>query len=431
MFANCLQIFPFLCSMRKPNTDIYLDTRRPKKDGRYPVKLRVTFDRKTQYFPLNFNFTEAEFETVWKSEKPRGENKEIRNKLYGEEERAMDIIENMTVFSFQAFEKKFLGPAYAKGDIFAKYDQYIAELEKNDQIGTASVYRVSKKSIFRFLSEKYGIQTESFHFTQINEALLQEYENYIINEREGTYSTVGINLRPLRTLFNMAREEGDIPADYYPFGKRKYQIPAAVNNKRPLDGQQMKILLNAEADPYEVKARDFWFFSYMCNGINMKDIAEMKFGINLQDDQIVFFREKTKRTNKTNLKPIIVPLVEDSKIIIEKYQNSDSRKGQYVFPILESGMNSLEKKKAVQNFTRFVNQHIKKLGKKTGVGENISTYWARHSFSNMLLNNGAGVEFISESIGHSNVKTTAIYLSGFAAEKKKEFANKLMEFNKK
>ena len=414
--------------MRKPTTEIYLDTRRAKKDGRYPVKLRVTFERKTQYFPLNFNFTEADFNTIWKSQKPRGEAKELRNKLYDQEERAMNIIEDLTVFSFQVFEKKFLGPEYAKGDIFAKYDQYIAELENNDQVGTASVYRTSKRSIYKFLSKYHGIQTESFHFTQINDSLLQEYENYILNERKGTYSTVGFNLRPLRTLFNMAREEGDIPAEHYPFGKRKYQIPAAVNNKRPLEGHELKTLLFTEADTFEEKARDFWFLSYLCNGINMKDIAEMKFGVNLLDDQIVFFREKTKRTNKTNLKPIIVPLVEHSKMIIFKYKNLDNRKGAYVFPILETGMNAVEKQKAVQNFTRFVNQHIKKLAEKAELGKDISTYWARHTFANAMLNNGASPAMISESIGHSNVKTTANYLSGFVEEKKKEMANKLMNF---
>ena len=35
---------------------------------------------------------------------------------------------------------------------------------------------------------------------------------------------------------------------------------------------------------------------------------------------------------------------------------------------------------------------------------------------------------ISESVGHSNSKTTEIYLSGFKVAKKKEFANKLMDF---
>ncbi|MEZ5013668.1 MAG: site-specific integrase [Chitinophagales bacterium] len=416
--------------MKQVTTDIYLDTRRPKKDGRYPVKLRVTFERKTRFFPLRMSFTEAEFETVWISAKPRGEAKEARIKLVNEEERAMDIVDQMPIFSFELFEKKFLGPAYAKGDVFAKYEAYIAQLMKNDQVGTASVYRTSKRSICKFLEKYYGLKTESFHFTQITENLLQEYENYILNDNGGTYSTVGINLRPLRTLFNMAREEGDIPADFYPFGKRKYQIPAAVNNKRPLEGHELKRLLQAHADPFEEKARDFFFLSYLCNGINMKDLAEMKFGVNLQEDQIVFLREKTKRTNKTNLKPIIVPLIAESKEIIEKYQNTDAGKKGYVFPIYEPGMTAIEKQRAVQNFTRFVNQHIKRLAEKANLGKDISTYWARHTFANTMQNNGASTAEIGESIGHSNVKTTANYLSGFAVEKKKVMAEKLMDFIK-
>jgi len=413
--------------MKKARTDIYLDTRRPKKDGSYPVKLRVTFERKTQYFPLNLSLTKEEFETVWISPKPRGEAKEARILLVNAEDRAMDIIDQMSVFNFDLFERKFLGPAYAKGDVFAKYDEYIAQLIKNDQVGTASVYRTSKRSLFKFLAKYYGLKTESFHFTQINESLLQEYENYILKDSGGTYSTVGFNLRPLRTLFNIAREEGDIPPDHYPFGKRKYQIPAAVNNKRPLEPHELKLLLQSEADPFEEKARDFWFLSYLCNGINMKDIAEMKFGINLSDDQIVFLREKTKRTNKTNLKPIIVPLIDWSKQIIAKYQNTEVMKGSYVFPILEPGMNAIEKQRAVQNFTRFVNQHIKRLGEKAKIGKDISTYWARHTFANTMLNNGASPALISESIGHSNVKTTANYLSGFKLSSKLELANKLMD----
>lgn len=162
----------------------------------------------------------------------------------------------------------------------------------------------------------------------------------------------------------------------------------------------------------------------------MHDIAEMKFETNLQTTQIVFFREKTKRTNKTNLKTIVIQLVGLSRSIIEKYRNTDTKKGNYVFPILQPGMTATEKKRAIQNFTRFVNQHIKRLAAKAGLGKAISTHWARHSFANTMLNNGASIEMISESVGHSSNKTTANYLSGFKVEKKQEMAEKLMDFMK-
>jgi len=412
------------------STSIFLDTRRLKKDKTFPVKLRVTFQRKSHYYDTDYSMTVSDFETIMKSEKLRGENKDIKFDLMNIEDKAMTVIEEMTHFTFPAFEKKFLGPSYQKGDVFAKYQEYISQLEKNDQIGTASAYRCSMKSLFKFLEKFYNLKTMSFPFAEINENLLQEYENYMINELESSYSTVGIYLRPLRTLFNNAKEDGDIPADHYPFGKRKYQIPAATNNKRPLSGEEMKLLLETPADQFEEKARDFWFLSYLCNGVNMHDIAEMKFETNLQTTQIVFFREKTKRTNKTNLKTIVIQLVGLSHSIIEKYRNTDTKKGKYVFPILQPGLTAKEKKRAIQNFTRFVNQHIKRLALKAGLGKDISTYWARHSFSNTMLNNGASIEMISESVGHSSIKTTANYLSGFKVEKKQEMAEKLMDFMK-
>ncbi len=428
MFANCLQIL-YICNMKgKAKTDIFLDTRRLKKDNTYPVKLRVTFQRKTNYYNADLSLSEADFETIMKSEKPRGEHKDIKFNLMNIEDRAMSIIDSMPQFSFPGFEKKFLGPTYDKTDLFAKYQEYIAFLEKNDQIGTASAYRSSMRSLYKFLEKYYRLKTWSFPFSEINQTLLQEYENYMLKELNSSHSTIGIYLRPMRTLFNMAREDGDIPMEHYPFGKRKYQIPASTNHKRPLDGDQMKILLHTPANEFEEKARDFWFLSYLCNGINMHDLAEMKFGINLQDDQIVFLREKTKRTNKTNLKPIVVQLTDHSQQIIDKYKNADTRKGKYVFPILQPEMTATEIKRAVKNFTRLVNQHLKKLAVKAGLGNDISTYWARHTFANTMLNNGASTEMISESVGHSNSKTTENYLSGFKVAKKKEFANKLMDF---
>ncbi len=408
-------------------TQIFLDTRRIKKDDTYPVKLRITFQRKTNFYNTTVSLTEKDFELAT-SENPKGDLKDTKFDLIEIEQKAIKIIKNLTQFSFSAFDKYFFGPSYDKTDLFAKYEEYITLLEKNDQIGTASAYRCSKKSFYKFLQKYHGLQTESFPFSEVNHLLLQEYENYMLKELKSSYSTIGIYLRPMRTLFNMSREDGDIPMEHYPFGKRKYQIPASTANKRPLDGEQMKVLLQTPANEFQEKARDFWFLSYLCNGINMHDIAEMKFGNNLQDEQIIFLREKTKRTNKANLKPIVVQLTDHSQRIIDKYKNADTRKGKYVFPILVPDMTAVEIKRVVKNFTRLVNQHLKKLAETAGLGTDISTYWARHTFANTMLNNGASIEMISESVGHSNSKTTEIYLSGFKAAKKKEYANKLMDF---
>jgi site-specific recombinase XerD len=71
---------------------------------------------------------------------------------------------------------------------------------------------------------------------------------------------------------------------------------------------------------------------------------------------------------------------------------------------------------------------MKKLCKSLNIDSAISTYWARHSFSTQAVRSGASLEFVQESLGHGNLKTTMAYFAGFEDKAKKEFADKIMSF---
>jgi len=58
----------------------------------------------------------------------------------------------------------------------------------------------------------------------------------------------------------------------------------------------------------------------------------------------------------------------------------------------------------------------------------INSKIARHSFATNLIRKGGGMEFAQESLGHSNIKTTKAYFSGFADDDKRDMANKMMDF---
>ena len=251
-----------------------------------------------------------------------------------------------------------------------------------------------------------------------------------MQKEEKALTTVGIYLRPLRCIFNLAIQEGDIPAEIYPFGKRKYRIPAGRNVKKALSMKDLKALYTFKVPKgsYQEKARDFWFFSYQCNGMNIRDIAELKYK-NIQKDILSFTRSKTKNTTRTNVKPIIVPLTTLVKQTIKKYGNKPASNEAYVFPIFSDSINAHEKLRRTQNFTKFINQHIKKLAEDAGVTTEISTYWARHSFTSTAMRNGASLELLQESLGHEDMKTTMNYWSGFEDSVKRDISNKLMDFN--
>lgn len=54
----------------------------------------------------------------------------------------------------------------------------------------------------------------------------------------------------------------------------------------------------------------------------------------------------------------------------------------------------------------------KKLGKEFGI-DNLTTYVARHTFATVLKRSGVNIAIISESLGHSDLSTTQIYLDSF------------------
>ncbi|HVA98940.1 MAG TPA: tyrosine-type recombinase/integrase [Bacteroidia bacterium] len=63
---------------------------------------------------------------------------------------------------------------------------------------------------------------------------------------------------------------------------------------------------------------------------------------------------------------------------------------------------------------------MKSIAQQLNITNEVTTYAARHSFATILQRSGASTEFISEALGHSNVKTTQNYLAGFEDETKKE-----------
>jgi site-specific recombinase XerD len=62
-----------------------------------------------------------------------------------------------------------------------------------------------------------------------------------------------------------------------------------------------------------------------------------------------------------------------------------------------------------------MNKHLATIAKEIGL-PHISTYTARHSYASNLLRNNASTEFISEQMGHADLRTTQAYLAGFDSD---------------
>ncbi|MHA7056810.1 tyrosine-type recombinase/integrase [Aquimarina sp. M1] len=409
---------------------IYLDKRRAKTNGKYPVRLRVFTPnpRKQKLYPTVFDFTEKEFESIWVDKSSKKGYGETRLQIQTVENKANKVASEITPFTFSQFEKKLFRKKNEGIKVGYHYKQIISEYTKQNRISTANSYAYSEKAIQAFVNEQTNKSYSNLTLIDIDKNWLQDFETYM-RDKGRSITTVGIYLRPLRAIFNKAIEEDEIEREYYPFGKRKYQIPSSKKVKKALSLQQMKKLFDTVPENKEQeKAKDFWFFSYNCNGMNIKDICQLQYQ-DVTDNKIIFYRAKTLFTSKTDLKPITVYINNYVKYIIEKYGNSKGPKENYVFPILNPDFTIQQKQRAIKNFTKFINQHLKKLCKANELPEEISTYWARHSFATLSVRKGASMEFIQESLGHKDMATTQAYFAGFDDDTKKEFSEGLMDFD--
>lgn len=409
---------------------IRLDNRRKKQSGKYPVKLRVydKISKKEKWYALGIDLTLNQYETIWKNTENkdlRTSNKELRLKLQSIEIRANEEAKQMTVFEFNRFETKLFRKSSDKNNIKYYFNTIISNKIKDGKINTAESYKYTLNSLREFSETQKNCKLEKLTFNVINVSWLKEYEKFML-DKDKSYTTIAIYTRTLRVVFNSAIENNDISNDLYPFGKNKYKIPRTKKVKKALNSNQLKTLFEAKTkNDNEIKAKDFWFFSFASNGMNLKDIALLKHS-DIKDDKFTYYRAKTfdKSAEKTE---IIIYLTEFTNGVINKYGNNNNKAG-FVFNIISDEDDILTQHKKIKNFTRYINDHIKRIAKANDLPIDISTYWARHSFATNSLRKGTSMEFISEALNHSDLSVTKNYFAGFEDEAKKEFAKSIMDF---
>ncbi|MBE7686266.1 tyrosine-type recombinase/integrase [Tenacibaculum piscium] len=416
-------------AVKEYNISIRLDNRRKKDSGRYPIKLRVygKITRKEKWYALDIDLSEADFIEIWQNpnnKKFRGAKKELELKLKTIETRANEVATEMTVFDFDKFETKLFRKSSDKNNVKYHFNLTIDKNTKEGKIGTAESYKYTLNSLIDFSENKKRCKADKLTFNIINVDWLKEYEAFMLSKNK-SYTTIAIYTRTLRAVFNRAIESNDISIDIYPFGKNKYKIPRTKKVKKALSNNELKILFNAEVlNDNQQKAKDFFFFSYTCNGMNFKDIALLKYS-DIKNGKFSYYRAKTfdKSAEKTE---ITIYLTDFTKQVINKYGNK--YKDGFVFDIINVSESSTTQYNKIKNFTRHINEHLKKVAKLNGLPIDLSSYWARHSFATNSLRKGASMEFISEALNHSDLSVTKNYFAGFEDEAKKEFANSLLDF---
>jgi integrase len=270
---------------------------------------------------------------------------------------------------------------------------------------TAQAYRGAAARLIAFNGGR------DLHFDRFSASVIADFQ-YALRAEGCKPNTVSFYMRTLRAIYHKAIAEGRT-------SKRADNIFAGVytgvaaTRKLALNADELALL--AAHDPTLVHSRTqrenalprnlapalaMFLFCYHARGMSFVDAAHLKKS-DVRGDSISYRRQKTGQRIEVLLLPAMRRIVE--------WFAPLTAGSPYLFPVLADPSKDL----ALQydSGLRLQNQRLKRVAEWCGINKKFSTHAARHSWATVAKNANLPLAVISEGLGHSNQKTTEIYLA--------------------
>lgn len=298
----------------------------------------------------------------------------------GEKELLIEIDESV-------LSRNYLKPKSEKF-LFIYMEQIIKELEDNRQISTAANYKSTLKSFKRFRNGK------NIALSKINDKVIQQYEAYLKNEGI-KMNTVSFYMRVMRAVYNRAVEDG-LAAEKQLF--KNVYTGIDKTEKRAVPLQAIKAIKELYMPSRALHfARDMFLFSFYTRGMSFVDMAYLK-KTDLENGILTYKRRKTKQQ-------LSIKWEKCMQDIVNKWPSYN----EYLLPIITTA--GKDERTQYKSCQKNVNQQLRKISKMLKMRKGITMYVARHSWASIAKNMNIPLGVISDSMGHTSLKTTQIYLN--------------------
>jgi integrase len=407
----------------------WLDTRKAKNDSTFPVKLEVVFNQKVYRIGIGESCTLDEASTFGLriakdlrgdaklitrlTNKQRSTNKRINDARLKAEGFCEAVGDKFTYEGFiDAIKPK---KSHKKDEraltLFSYWENVIAEMKANGQVGTAISYESAMK--------KFKIWRPDLDFKDVSVELFGEFEKDMLKDSDGVTLegrrwdsarvTVGFYCRSARTIINKAITDLKLPLNKV-FGKKLYQIPG--KGKRLNKWVRREDLQKVFDYPAVGKAGfylDLFQFMYRVNGIYPSDVAFFRWSYLNEDADGKYLEFRRKKTENTTEEPeyITVKVTTEIQAIIDRRGVKGS---PYMFGIINDNMDAVKKRNRQRDLVSAINTVLKRATKDLGL-PHLSSKAARHSWASHADKKGIATSLISAALGHTSVETTKSYLA--------------------
>lgn len=305
-------------------------------------------------------------------------------------------------------EQKEEIPAQATQTCFFNFaENEISYLRKMNHQSTADNYATAIRSFIRYYGQR------ELPLSLIDSRLMDAYGEWLRKEQIEK-NTLSCYMRSLRAIYNKAVER-DLVEQRNPF--RNVYTGITRTKKRSIGKGDISKLREAELKKgsFMQLVRDIFLFCFYACGMPFIDVAFLKKS-KIVDGYISYNRRKTDQLVQIKIEPCMQE-------IINRYK-SDTR--DYVFPLLSSTDENTAYKEYQKKFS-YYNRTLKELGAKVGISMPLSSYVARHTWATLAYQSSESMSVISKALGHTNLKTTQIYVKDIGNNKQNAANKKLLK----
>ena len=410
------------------------DVRRVKRDGTYPVYIRVCCRHDKLYLPTGISLSPEDYAKALIVK--TGSTKICKAKAqigqcFKKVNDAVDALNAENNFTFENLKNILAGPQKSPSKTVTLLEYWMEFGEGKNTEKTREQYLNSLKSFYRFLGCKVTCHIKRrskervFNVTGkkskvvpsfVNETLIKQWDASM-EEAGLSVSTRSIYLRALRAVMNSLGQNNVISKT------PKFTIKQGTRRKEDFIPVSDIVKIRDYKKRAGKKAADWWIILYLCNGSNLKDLAYLEW-----NDDYTYNKELTyvrgKIADKVQV-TVHIPVTEYLQKLLEKYA-SKPVKGNLVFPqILLGAKHESDQESRIHDFNRQIRKGMKGVCEDLGIRP-VTASTARNSYITTLTWHGTQDAFIDAMVGHVDSKNVLRGYQGTISPKKRLKVNNLL-----
>lgn len=362
-----------------------------RRDGKFPISIRVTWKRQSAYIRTEFYAVIAQINQrkgLFELKDTYIINK-LNERILEYEKRKLELPQPIETYSAKQLAEEL--QRVNRIDLYEIIDTYRQRCKPGRQRFVDLVVRT--------LKEMRGNQ---LYIDEVNHQLIENYIAYLetprpISTGQGTIrSNAGVRypqkyVGVIQAAFNLYKRDHLNFNANFPKIEMKKEVPP---HKALTLEEVRKLYFYTPTKKNEQIAKDVFFLSFFLVGINLVDLFTLP---PLKGGKVGYCRSKTREKRVDNAY-IEIKVSEAAQFIIDQYRGK-----KYLLNFAEVS--------TLKNFQQLVNKKMRKIGEELGFERPLSYYYARHTWATLARNKcGYTKGDVAEALNHSNSTITDSYI---------------------